>query len=169
MKPERMCGALARQSQVLLAACVLLVLSGCFVYVPVERGGLSPGDDVRVTVTREGYVNIPTIPGQTGLDLVGRLVALDQNDSLVVRLPIGRSAGEVVGQDVRVSFHEVAELRRKEFSRNRTLILAAGGFAVAGVALASVITSRDGGGGDLIRPPPSGEDNRYPVGVRSPR
>jgi hypothetical protein len=113
----------------------ILVVSGCFSYVPADMGTVPEGNDVRLYLTRQGVAGLPEIPTQSGPRLTGTLVRKD-NDQILLRVPVAVQQDglmtRTLGQDVRIPASDIVQLERRSFNRART------GFAVAGGAVAVV-------------------------------
>jgi hypothetical protein len=145
-----------RAPRVLGLAAALLLLSGCFSYVPGELGNLSPEGDVRLELTRVGFAQLPEIPFQPGPDLAGRVVRQEQSQ-LWLRVPVAiRADGMVTGtihQEVVIPAAEIVRIERRVFSRRRTGVV-----ALAGVgALIGTIAAFGSGG------PPVGQEPEKPI------
>ncbi|MEC9355720.1 MAG: hypothetical protein VX507_05735 [Gemmatimonadota bacterium] len=104
--------------KVALVANLVLVLSGCFNYVPTDFTTVPVGEDVRLTVTRE---NVPDLSELTVQDdpipILEGTLERREDTSLIVRIPVGRRAdgfhSVALGQAIRVSPDAIisAELR----------------------------------------------------------
>jgi hypothetical protein len=118
---------------VVMAAVVLLC--GCYGYIPAEPSTITPGARVRVDLTRQGVADLPDqIPVGEDNALLGTLTRAGA-DQIMVRVPLGvdRQAmrAETFGQDVTVAVAEIEDLWLRRFSPVRTAIVVAGGAAAA--------------------------------------
>ena len=109
-----------------------LLCAGCFAYVPAELASVPPGDEVRVELTRVGFARLPEIPNNSGPDLSGVLVG-NGGDRLLLRVPVAiRRDGlltNTVEQEVAIPTADIVRVERREFSRRRTAVAAAGALA----------------------------------------
>ena len=143
-------------------AAALLLLPGCYRYVPVEAAAVPQGQDVRVQVARRVLLDLPDGVRAQGDHLTGSLVAR-AGDSLTIRVPVAaRTEGihrVALSQDVVVGRDEILGVQRRELARGSTAAVTLGAVGV-GVALVALIieasspgTPRDGEGPDQILVP----------------
>ena len=123
-----------------LAVTAVALLSGCFRYVPAEVGTLPPGNQVRLELTRVAFAELPELPDNSGPDLSGTLVRMD-DERLFVRVPINVRMGglvtQTVQQELAIPASGIVQLERRELSRKRTGLAVAGGLATLGVIFLS--------------------------------
>lgn len=122
----------------LVAACVAVLSTGCFTYVPTEVGAVPPGDQVRLFLTREGVDAV----NQGGIEdalsavsepvLSGEFVRRTDAD-LFLRVPtVRRQVGfhtAQLGQDVRVPASEIVQIERQQLNKAGTGLLIGGAAA----------------------------------------
>jgi hypothetical protein len=120
----------------------LVLLSGCFTYVPTEWDAVPPGERVRVHLTRQGLADLPDGPyGQTLSGALSGTLMDAEAGQLLVRIPLGVRQEALVtrslGQDVTIATGEVVLLERRTFDSARTGFAVAGG--IAGVVAAILV------------------------------
>jgi hypothetical protein len=137
-----------------LALLLVALATGCYAYVPMVGEDPSPGEDLRVRLATPAAVELSDRVGRPIRAVEGPLVQLTP-DSLTVDVGWGAIyAGTVFeGRRDTLQFHrsQVLEVDRREFSRTRSGILAAGLIAVAILAFRSISgggEARDPGNGD---------------------
>jgi hypothetical protein len=142
---------------------LLLLLGGCYTYVPVETAIVPEGEQVRVHLTREGVLALPELDGREGPILTGA-VASRSADRISIRVPVViRREGflqNTLGQNVAVPLAQIERMETRKLSRSRTGLVVVG---TAGVAALVVFKIVDGawfheppgpaGGSDLRAPP----------------
>lgn len=131
----------ARDSRIRRYAClaaVQLVCSGCFGYVPAERGTVPPGERVRVHLTQEGLDDLAAFA--PGLTMDGTLVRAD-SDQVILRVSVvDQTVGIMtrsLGQDLTIPAGRIARLEQRELDRRRTWLTAAVGTATVAAILTS--------------------------------
>jgi hypothetical protein len=131
-------------------------VSGCYRYVPVDIAAIRPTEDVRVQVTESAAVRLVKEFGTYLTALEGR-VSREGTDSLSITVPIGRDYRGVSLEGGRqvlfLGRSEVVGLRRREFSRGRTLAVSAGALVVFG-ALVAAVTQWSDPNSSVVEPPP---------------
>ena len=97
---------------------LVLVLAGCFNYVPTDFTTVPVGEDVRLTVTRERVPDLSELTLQNDpIPVLEGILERREDASLIVRIPVGRRAdgfhSVALGQAIRVSPDAIisAELR----------------------------------------------------------
>jgi hypothetical protein len=120
-----------------LALVGILVLSGCYAYLPERPGDIAPGSDVRVHLSREGVEWIGAAYGSGTGVLEGRLDSW--GDTVVVTVPVRASPGMLdrdLRNTIKVRQSDVlsVDLRRRDQTKS---ILASVGFGTV-VALTAV-------------------------------
>ena len=117
---------------------VQLLCSGCFGYVPAERGSVPPGERVRVHLTQEGLDDLAEFA--PGLTMDGTLVRADSDQVIlrvsVVDLTVGIMTRSL-GQDLTIPAGRIARLEHRELDRRRTWLTA----GVGAAAVAAMLTS----------------------------
>jgi hypothetical protein len=128
----------------LLAASVLV--AGCFRYAPVDPIAVDPRDDVRVRLTTDAAVRIGLQLGSVQERWEGQLTPAGR-DSLTLSLWVGQqyrgTPFENARQRVSLGMPEVVEVRRRELSRGRTALLAAGILALTVVLADRIVFDQD--------------------------
>lgn len=145
------------QLRILAAWCVLgLTLGGCYNYVPVDLASVRPAEHVRVEVTEQAAVRLVRDFGAYVRELEGQ-VGREGSDSVSVTVPVGRDyrgvALEGGRQTLFLGRQEVVGVRRREFSRKRTVAVSVGSLVVFGVVVASVAQWGDPNS-EVVEPPP---------------
>ena len=87
---------------------LVLVLAGCFNYVPTDFTTVPVGEDVRLTVTRERVPDLSELTLQNDpIPVLEGILERREDASLIVRIPVGRRAegfhSVALGQAIRVS------------------------------------------------------------------
>jgi hypothetical protein len=139
------------------ARCLLgLTLCGCYNYVPVDLASVRPTEYVRVEVTEQAAVRLVKDFGAYLRELEGQ-VAREGADSVSVTVPVGRDyrgvALEGGRQTLFLGRQEVIGVRRREFSRSRTVAASVGSLVVFGLIAAGVAQWGDPNS-EVVEPPP---------------
>jgi len=119
----------------------LLVLSGCFKYVPTQLEAMPEGQEVRVFVTRQGALELEEVSEVNGPvpSLSGKLLAHEDRDVLI-QVPVARRRDGFhsvnLAQTIRVPTGEIISAERREFDALGTSLLVAG---TAGLATTVVL------------------------------
>jgi hypothetical protein len=141
-----------RAAQLLAFGSTVVLLSGCFSYVPGELATVNPEREVRLELTRVGFAQLPEIPNNPGPDISGRVVRQESN-RLLLRVPVNiRMDGMVTGiveQDVVIPAADIVRIEQRVFSRQRTAVVALGGIGT----LIGVIAAFGSGGPPVGQPP----------------
>ncbi|MGH7476124.1 MAG: hypothetical protein ACRELD_07530 [Longimicrobiales bacterium] len=150
----------------------LLALSsaclGCYRYVPVEPGQLTPGAEVRAHLTEPGAEEMRSVLGST-MDMVDGFLIERGPDELTldvaaeVRVP-GYPATRL-NQLVELRSDHIQTLELREIDHLRTTMLAAG---IAAGAVAAVLSTRAIFGGEDETLPPDDPPPAavWPIGFR---
>ncbi len=116
----------------------LLLLCGCFSYVPVQLETVPVGKDIRVFVSRQALLELPELPEGNSPILMGKLIRRE-NERLFISVPVARRQEgffvSQIGQEVGVRTGEIVQLELRKFNRTNTALFVAG----TGVAAATVI------------------------------
>lgn len=129
-------------------ALATLLLPGCYVYSPADPDLTPPGEEIRVTITRDGATELAQVTEQVETVPVirGRLVERD-NQSLMIRVPV-RPTGEGlrpdIGQVVRVPIGSVLGMEQRDFSVGRTSAFMAGSVGAAALVVFTIIEASGG-------------------------
>src|SRR5918996_1748192 len=101
-------------------AASVLVLTGCFSYVPAPLETVPAGSDIRVYVTRQAMADLTEVLEHDGPFLKGTLVRRD-DERVFIRVPVApRQQGfymSTVGQDVSLPAAEIVQLERRRLDR----------------------------------------------------
>ena len=142
---------------------LLVILSGCFRYVPVEPAVVPAGDRVQVHLTREGILDLPELLDQNG-PVVRGTIARRSSYRLWLRVPVVvRREGflmSTLGQDVALPLDHIVAVETRELSRPRTGLMVLGTAVMAVTVVFKIIDGawfRDQPG------PGGGEDFRAPA------
>lgn len=140
----------------------VLASFGCYSNVPVERGVVPPGTEVKVDLTSAGAERLQGLTGRRGGAVSGALLQ-DGADTVRVMAAVQgvQSQFQTPGATVEVAFPsgEVEGIQVREFSRVRTGLLALGSAVVVGL----VINSVSGGGSEGTETPPPLLQFRLPI------
>ena len=138
----------------------VLVVAGmtnvaCYSYAPVSIQSLSPKEDVRLRVTEEAAGRLAKDIG-TFSTLVDGQLAPEGRDSVSLGVAIDRSyRGTTVGTTTQTLFlarSEIVEVRRREFSRSRTILAGVGTVVGFGVLAAGIVQLVDPNGASDDQP-----------------
>lgn len=153
-----------RGSQVAALALVIATLAsaGCYSYVPVSFQAVGSKEDVRLRLTEGAAARLAKDLGTFSTEVDGQL-AREGADSVSLGVPIDRSyRGTTIGtttQTIFLSRSEVLEVRKREFSRSRTVLVSAGVVVGFGALAAGIVQLVDQNGpsdqGTTPPPPPA--------------
>jgi hypothetical protein len=136
--------------RVLQIGGTVLLISGCFSYIPTELASVPEGQEVRLHLTRQGLADLPDILNQAGLTLTGKLLE-SGDDRLLVRVPIAVQQDALVtrtlGQDLVIPARSIVQIERRALDRGRSALVLVGGAVAAAVAFASFRDSGPDGPG----------------------
>jgi hypothetical protein len=163
-----------------VGAALLVVSSvstGCYSYVPISMANVAPQEDVRLRVTEDAAARLAKDVGVFSTEIDGQF-ARESADSVSVGVSVDRAyRGTTIGTTTQVLFlgrSEVLEVRKREFSRSRTVLVAAGtavGFGLLAVGITQLVDP-NGPSQDQPPPPPPATPLRRPMahhlGVRIP-
>lgn len=126
----------------LALSVALASVSGCYNYVPTEVGVVSPGEDVRLRVSREGGEELArTIESsEIQLEVSGQFEGLEQG-SVLLRVPVVRDPTGLrpaIQQVVRLPEADVLTVDRRELSVGKTAALVGIGAGAVGFLLTQV-------------------------------
>jgi hypothetical protein len=165
--PEVRASLVRRSIGALVAAG--LAASACYRYVPVPITSAA-SQEVRIEVTPTAARRLAGDLGVFSTEIDGRL-APERHDSVSVHVPIDREyRGMTVGTTDQVLFlgrSEIVEVRRREFSRARTGLVAAGAVVGFGALAAGIVQLFDPNqpSDQTLTPPPPPQGSRRPSGV----
>jgi len=136
-------------------AVLPLVLAGCYKYVPADHAELAPATPVSVELSERGTVNLAPKIGQSVVVVEGNITDASAS-SLTLALESVRRRGESAvakwnGESITLSSDEIAQVKRRELSRSRTVVASAALAAasvgiIVGIAKATGQTSGSTGG-----------------------
>jgi hypothetical protein len=133
-----------------------MTLCGCYNYVPIDLASVRPAEYLRVELSEPAAVRMVKDFGAYVRALEGQ-VAREGSDSVSVIVPVGRDyrgvALEGGRQTLFLGLNEVTGVRRREFSRRRTLVVGVGSLVVFGAIVAGVAQWGDPNS-ELVEPPP---------------
>ncbi|MFC1662470.1 hypothetical protein ACFL3S_13620 [Gemmatimonadota bacterium] len=141
----------------LLAATGIWAMSACYSYVPVELETVSPGENVRLTITREAAERLePALPSN-GRILQGEVVQAELGSLWVSVAVSTRQSGfqyERIAQTLRFDQGETLDIELKTLNRRRTFATV----GTAAVIVSAVAWTALGGeaGGHKSLPPGDG-------------
>ena len=153
-----------------------LVNGGCFTYAPARLESVQPRDDVRLRVTDDAAARLSKELGAYSTEIDGEM-SPEGKDSVALGVSIDRSyKGMSVGtstQTLVVARSEVLEVRRRQFSKKRTILMSTGtvvGFGLLAAGIAQLVDPNGPNDGQTTNPPPP--QLRLPprthIGVRIP-
>ncbi len=133
---------------------VLMVLSGCYSYVPVAVSGPPPGTRANLVLTDEGTVEMARLVGPRAQAIEGDVVSANGESLILAVRRVERRDGIEEfwkGEQVTVPRAAVATFTERKLSRTRTVLFTAGaaiGAFFLGKAFgeATGIFGRSGGG-----------------------
>ena len=135
---------------------IAVLLGGCYSYVPIDIAAVRPAEYVRVEITDTAAVRLVKDFGAYLTALEGQ-VAREGTDSLSVTVPVGRDyqgvALEGGRQTLFLGLKEVRGVRRREFSRGRTVAAGVGTLILFGAVVAGVAQWGDPNS-EINEPPP---------------
>lgn len=137
--------------------CLLgLTLCGCYSYVPVDLSSVNQAEVVRVEVTQQAAARLVKDFGAYLTSLEGTF-AREGSDSVSVTVPVGRDyqgvALEGGHQTLFLGLKEVVGVRRRDFSRSRTVAVSVGAVVVFAAIVAGVAQWGDPNS-EVVEPPP---------------
>lgn len=119
----------------------LLVLSGCYRYVPLEASTPPVGETVAFEITDRGRVELGDRLGPSVMEVHGRLVSPGSEEFVITVFRVVQLNGSNSlwsGETVRLNRDYVGRVKTRELAKTRTWLLAAGVTA----ATVWLITSR---------------------------
>lgn len=144
--------------------------TGCYSYVPISLGAVAPKEDVRLRVTDGAAARLAADLGSFSTEIDGQL-AREGADSISVGVAIGRMyRGTTIGTTTQVLFlgrSEVVEVRKREFSRSRTILVSTGtvvGFGLLAVGVTQLVDPNGPPQDQPPPPPPAQPQRRRPSG-----
>ena len=167
----------ARQVVGFALAVVGLASAGCYSYVPISLQAAESTEDVRLRVTEDAAARLVKDLGTFSTEVDGRL-ASQGRDSVSLGVAIDRTyRGTTVGTTTQTLFlarSEIVEMRRREFSRPRTILASAavvGGFGILAVGVKQLVDPNGPSDNQPGQPPPPTPLRRPPahhIAVRIP-
>lgn len=152
----RLSGALSARLRPMAVCVGLVTLSGCYRYVAVDLASVQPTEFVRVDVTEQAAVRLVRDFGAYLTSLEGQF-AREGRDSVSVTVPVGRDYRGVSleggRQTLFLGLQEVVGVRRREFSRSRTVAVSVGTLVVFAAIVAGVAQWGDPNS-EVVEPPP---------------
>jgi hypothetical protein len=131
--------------------------AGCYSYVPISVGAVAPKEEVRIRVTEGAAARLAKDLGVFSTEIDGQF-AREGADSISVGVAVDRAyRGTTIGTTTQVLFlgqSEVVEVRKREFSRTRTVLVSTGtlvGFGLLAVGIKQLV---DPNGPSQDQPPP---------------
>ena len=142
-------------------AATLLVLSGCFSYIPARPGEVEPGLDVRARVSPTAGARIAPLLGATDARRLDGKLITNGADTIIVEVPTvmldNREFGRTPNQRISIPRGDLIELEVRKMDRWRTMGIVGGAAVVLGVALTKALKGEagkeplpGGGGTDAI-------------------
>jgi hypothetical protein len=133
----------------------------CYSYAPVSIQSLSPKEDVRLRVTEDAAGRLAKDIGSFSTLVDGQL-APEGPDSVSLGVAIDRSyRGTTVGTTTQTLFlarSEIVEVRRREFSRSRTILASVGtvvGFGLLAAGIVQLVDPNGASDDQPSAPPPA--------------
>jgi hypothetical protein len=139
-----------------------LTSSGCYKYVELDPATLAPGQEIRVTMTREETMRQADVLGSLEERVQGTVApqSTEEGLALTFRSPLSTAAGPQFRSFTTIPFQEITLVEGRAFSWGRTAVAVGVGAVVAGGVLA--LTT---GGGEGERGEGGDPDNslRFPI------
>lgn len=140
--------------------------AACYSYVPVSLGTIASKDEVRVRVTETAAARLSKDLGTFSTEIDGQINP-EAHDSVSVGVAIAREyRGATIGTTTQVLFlgrSEVVEVRKRQFSPARTVLLSAGtvvGFGLLAVGIVQLVDPNGPPSQDRTPPPPPAQSRR---------
>ena len=116
----------------------LLLLSGCFIYVPVDLGVLPVGGGVRVQVEerRDATFQLPS-----GSARLSGIMVRESPTEVVLRVPF--APGSEFGQEITIPISAIMRIETRELDGKRSVAMAVGALGATAGILAFI--ARPGG------------------------
>lgn len=131
-----------------LATAGICALSGCYAYVPVDLETVRPGEEVRVTITREAAEQLELALPPNRTTLQGEVVQAEPG-SLWVSVATGtRQSGfqfERMGQTVRFDWGETLGVELKTLRKQRTAAAIGAAMVAVGAITWTALGGKAGG------------------------
>ena len=132
-----------------VAPAVVLLCAGCQVYTPISLSSQVAKDDIRLTLTDQGAVDLAKALGVGATQLEGHIDAVTDSTIVLRITELTRLSGsdeKWSGEPVPIPRGDVATVERRTTSVARSLVL--GGAIAAGAILAGTVAgSVEGGSG----------------------
>lgn len=167
-QPEVRAGKLTIPKRFITAVLIAgMGTTACYQYVPLSLGATTPNEEVRVRVTEGAAARLFKDLGPQTTEIDGRF-APKGPDSVSIAVTIDRAyRGFTVGtttETLLLGRSEIVEVRKREFSRGRTVLLSAGVVVGFGLLAAAVVQLADPNpDSDNTHPPPP-PASRIPAG-----
>ncbi len=135
----------------LLFAAATLALSGCYRYVPTQLEAMPPGEDVRLTMTRQGAFELAEVIEVTAVAPVVRgQIVRTEDQTLLLSVRVGSRQEGLHSVDlsstIRIPMGEILGVERREFDAVRSGALAVGTAGVAAAVILVIMESFGNGG-----------------------
>lgn len=165
-----------RRDRVAALIVAAVLNAGCYSYVPISLGSVAAREDVRVRVTEAAAARLADELGTFSTQIDGQF-AREGADSISVGVSIDKTyRGMTIGsttQTLSLGRSEVIDVRKREFSRSRTILVSAGTVVGFGLLAAGItqLVDPNGPSQDQPPPPPPAPVRRpigYHVGFRIP-
>ena len=156
----------SRAARVSARAVVALLLAGaanaaCYTYAPVSVGAVSETrEDVRLRVTEDAAARLAKELGTFSVEIDGQLNGQGR-DSISLGVPIDRTyRGATIGTTTQVLFlarSEIVDVRRRQFSRSRTVLFTTGtvvGFGLLAAGIKQLVDPNGAPETQTTPPPP---------------
>ena len=145
-----------------LLAVALAGSTGCYRYVVVEPGAITPGSEVAIELTSAGTASVRPAIGDFATKLEGRITESGA-DGLTLQLSSVQRRGDVspsiwTGETIRLGTTDIDQINLRQFARGRTTVAAVAlGAASVGLVIAIAkavgLLEVSGSGGKPIPPP----------------
>ena len=127
---------------------LLILVTGCFSYIPARPGEVEPGLDVRARVSPAAGERIAPLLGATDArKLDGRLIT-NGADTIVVEVPTvmldNREFGRTPNQRVSIPRRDLVELEVRKLDRWRTMGIVGGAAVVLGLTITKALRGEPG-------------------------
>jgi uncharacterized protein with PhoU and TrkA domain len=141
-------------------AAALPLLAGCYRYVPADHAEIAPTTPVTVELTTRGTLDVASRIGDNVVTLEGNVTEANTSSLTLALLAVRRRGENTMstwgGESITLAAGDIAEVKRREFSRKRTAAAASAlGAASVGLVIAIAKATGTASGGTLGKPNPN--------------
>lgn len=144
------CSGRERVDSLSVAVLLILLLSACYSYHPVESPAPASGTRVEADLTTRGSVELASQIGPGAMSVRGEVLE-SERDSLLLALTsvVGRNEQETFwsGERVRIPLITLARVEQRKFALGKSILF--GGTVIGGLLAAVKAFQGDGSGGGV--------------------